>query len=146
VARAAKSTRTVEEPEMDWEVDAVAYLEARDQEAKYAKAKKAKYKAVVEALEELGEETEDGHRDLDLTHPVGDIVGLRWQRKVSETVDEEAAMKILEKKGLVDECVEMVPRLNQDAIMACFQRKQLTRKEVFTMFPEKVTYALVTRK
>ena len=97
----------------------------------------------MKAVEELGEVDGRGHRVLELPHEVAGVAKLTQQRRVSKTLDMDAAEKILEDKGLLDECVEYVPVINEEAVMAAFYKKQLTEEDIDAMFPAKVSYAFL---
>lgn len=124
----------------------MAWLDAKEK-ADAAKREMDKYRSeLLEALVENGEEDENGHVYLDLPEQVGKWVGLQRQRRVTDTVDEELALSILEEKGLTDRCVQMVPSIDQDAIYACLYEELLDEDDIYRMFPPKITYALVAVK
>ena len=92
-----------------------------------------------EAVKELGEVDGRGHITLELD----DEIKVVNQRKVSKVLDNDTAMKILTDKNLLDECAPLVRQVDQDAVMAAVYKGQLTEDEVDSMFPAKVTYALI---
>ena len=147
VARTANTgSRTLETESIEWQSKASAWLEAKE---RYDAAKKEmdKYRpSLMEALDELGDEDENGHRFLDLPVQVGKWVGLQRQRRVTDTVDEQAALELLKEKGLEDRCVKMVPQIDQDAIYAALYEGLLSEDDIYAMFPPRVTYALVAVK
>lgn len=147
VVRAADtSSRTLDSDNVSWQSEAVAWLDAK---ARYDAAKKEMdgYRsALLQALNDLGEEDENGHAYLDLPEQVGKWVGLQRQRRVTDTLDEETAFQILKDRGLEDRCIKMVPQIDPDAIYACLYEDLLTEGEIYAMFPIKVTYALVAVK
>lgn len=139
-------SRSLETENVEWQSQAVSWLEAKE---RYDAAKKEmdKYRAtLMGALDELGEEDENGHRFLDLPAQVGKWVGLQRQRRVTDTIDEETAFSILKEKGLEDRCVKMVPQIDQDAIYAALYQGLLSEDDIYAMFPPRVTYALVAVK
>lgn len=86
-----------------------------------------------------GLESDDrGHRSTTI-----DGVKLTTQRRVSKALDMDAADKILTAKGIKDQCITMVPVINEDAIMAAFYENYLTEEDIDTMFPAKVSYAFI---
>ena len=97
-------------------------------------------KSLLEAVEKLGEVDGKGHRKLEV-----DGVLLTQQRKVSNPLDAELAEQLITEKGLLDVCMPLVRRLDQEAIMAAFYRKEFTEQEIMDMLPEKVTYAFVVK-
>jgi hypothetical protein len=92
-----------------------------------------------DAVKELGEVDGRGHITLELD----DDIKVVNQRKVSKVLDNDTAMKILTDKNLLDDCAPLVRQVDQDAVMAAVYKGQLTEDEVDSMFPAKVTYALI---
>lgn len=97
-------------------------------------------KSLVEALEKLGEVDGKGHIKLEV-----DGITLTHQRKVSNPLNAELAEKLITEKGLLDTCMPLVRRLDQEAIMAAFYRKEFTEQEIMDMLPEKISYAFVVK-
>lgn len=91
------------------------------------------------AVKELGEVDGRGHITLELD----DDIKVTNQRKVIKVLDNDTAMKILTDKNLLDDCAPLVRQVDQDAVMAAVYKGQLTEDEVDSMFPAKVTYALI---
>ena len=147
MARAADTGIREMNPEIvQWESEALAWMDAKSR-ADAAKKEMDTYRpSLMQALADEGIEDENGHRTLELTHVVGKWSGIQRQRRVSESQDMDTINRILEEKGLKDRCIEMVPQVNNDAIYACLYEGLLTEDEVYAMFPEKVTYALVAVK
>jgi hypothetical protein len=92
---------------------------------------------ISEAVDEL-EPNENGHRIMS----VGDV-RLTRQRRVSKTLDVAQAELILTKKGIKGACMKMVPVIDEDAIMTAFYNGHLTEEDIDSMFPAKVSYALL---
>jgi hypothetical protein len=93
-----------------------------------------------------GEPDENGHLWLRLPESVDGITALQRQRRVSQSLDEDAAEKLLKEKGLFDRCYVMQPVLKEDEVMACLYEGLITEEEVDAMFPKKVTWAFLTSK
>jgi len=55
----------------------------------------------------------------------------------------DVAEKILGEKNLKEQCIKMVPMLDEAEIMASFYRGDLTEEDIDAMFPSKVSYAFV---
>lgn len=94
----------------------------------------------------VGEPDEDGHRYLDFGRPIGDYTGFQWQRRVSRTLDEDAALSLLIHRGLEDRCIEHRPEVIQDEVMACVAEGLLSEEDLDVMFPPKVSFAFCTVK
>lgn len=93
-----------------------------------------------DAAQKLGEVDSKGHVVLQ----VGDTK-LTNQRKVSNQLNAEVAEKIITEKGLLEDCMPFVRKLDQDAIMAALYKDQLTEEDIKQMFPEKITYAFLVQ-
>lgn len=147
LARRASTTRTPKtDIETSWQADAAAWMLCK-QSYDAAKKEMEKYRSrLLAALDAEGTEDENGHRFLYLEEPVGPFAGIQRQRRVSDTLDEERAMQILEERDLLDSCVKMVPQIDQDAVFAALYDRDLTEADIEAMFPPKVTYALVAVK
>jgi hypothetical protein len=102
-------------------------------------------KNLKQGIEELGEADDRGHIVVEFDEEVAGIRRVMQQRRVSKTLDINAAEKILKEKGIHDQCVTMVPVLNEDAIMAAYYEGAVTEEDIDTMFPAKVTWALVLK-
>ena len=99
-----------------------------------------------ELVDTIGEPDEKGHLWLRLPHEVDGYTALQRQRKVSQTLDEDAATNILKTKGIYDRCFVMRPVLKEDEVMACLYEGLLTEEEIDEMFPKKVSYAFIPSK
>lgn len=107
----------------------IGFLTTRQNEAK---------KSILEDVTAYGEEDGRGHIILEF-----DDIKITNQKRVSKALDMETAETILAEKNLTERCVQMVPLLDEDAIMAAFYEGQLTEEDIDSMFPAKVSYALI---
>lgn len=82
---------------------------------------------------------------LDLEEPVGDrkIAKLKAQRSVSTGLNAVVAEEILKGKGLWDECVEMVPQLDEGKVHAAYYDRKITDDELSRMFPQSINFSLI---
>ena len=99
-----------------------------------------------ELITELGEESDKGHVVLDLGCEVSGYRSVMRQKKVTTSLDMEAAEKILNDLELYDECVTMVPVLDDAKIFKAYLDKKLTEADFDSMFPAKVSWAIVMSK
>jgi hypothetical protein len=99
-------------------------------------------KRLTESIDEFGTEDERGHIVL----AVEDAEQIMKQKRVIKNLDINAAEIILNKKGIKDTCIKMVPTLDESAIMAAFYNGHLTEEDIDTMFPQKVSYAFIVGK
>jgi hypothetical protein len=102
-------------------------------------------KRLIEAVDELGEFNDRGHKVLALDDDSINVATLTKQRKVSNPLDMDVAETLLTKRGIKDTCIKMVPTLDESAIMAAFYSGHLTEEDIDAMFPEKVSYAFIVK-
>lgn len=123
--------------------DVQQYVLLKDQisllNAKQAEIKKRLQTAVTE----MGEVDGRGHQVLEINDPISGVNNITNQRRVSKSLDMDVAEKILEDKDILEDCLEFVPTLNEEAIMAAFYKGQLTEEDIDKMFPSKVSYAFI---
>jgi hypothetical protein len=89
-----------------------------------------------------GEPDDKGH----LWYPLDGYRSLQRQRKVSQSLDADAATRILNERGLSDRCYSMQPVLNEDEVMACLYEGKLSEEDIDTMFPKKIIWAFIPSK
>ena len=99
-----------------------------------------------ELITELGEETDKGHIVLELGCDVAGYRSVMRQKKVTTSLDMEAAEKILHDLDLYEECVTLVPVLDEAKVFKAYLDKKLTEADFDTMFPAKVSWAIVMSK
>lgn len=98
-------------------------------------------KRLTESVEELGKVDDRGHVVLEI-----DGTKMTKQRKVSKTLDIDIATAVLKEKNIYEKCVEMVPVLQDNEILACVYTGELTEADIDTMFPSKVSYAFLVKE
>lgn len=96
-------------------------------------------KRLNEAVQELGEVDGRGHITLELDEDIK----ITNQRRVSKSLNMDTADKLLEERGIKEDCIIMIPTVSEDAIMAAFYKGQLSEEDIDAMFPAKVSYAFV---
>ena len=99
-----------------------------------------------EYVETNGQEDDRGHVYVELPEEVDGYVGMQRQRRVSVSVDMDAAILLLTKKGLADRCIKPVPTVDEDEVMACLYEGKLSEEEIDHMFPKKITWAFMPMK
>ena len=97
-------------------------------------------KRLSDATESYGEVDSKGH----IVFEFGDAKLIK-QRKVSNPLNEEVAMRILTEKDLLDECAPKVRKFDQDAIMAAVYKGFLTENDIDEMLPPKISYAFIIK-
>jgi len=99
-------------------------------------------KRLLTSLDEV-EPDDRGHRVLDLEDETIGDVRLTKQRRVSKTLDMSIAENVLKKKKIYDQCIKMIPTLDEAAIMAAFYEGHLTEDDIDSMFPAKESFAFL---
>ena len=102
-------------------------------------------KILIEEVEHYGEEGMNGHISLNIDDEIKGSLTLTKQRKVSNPLDIEVAEKLLEERGIKDECIKMVPVLDDAAIMAAHYTGKLSEQDIDAMFPAKVSWAFIVK-
>ena len=95
------------------------------------------------AAVEQEESDEKGHKKLVIDDKIKGEVTLTKQRKVSKTLDMDIAEDILTKKKIKDQCIKMVPVIDEAEIMAAFYEGHLTEADIDAMFPSKESFAFL---
>lgn len=147
-----------EDRELDWDALAatIRQLAILEQNAALLGRRKKELRDRLEAITLL-EGVPDEKDHLWLQFPDGPISGytaLKIERRVSTPLDAEKAEEILRSivvdmdgpVTLWDECIEFVPQLNEDAVMAAHYEGRITAEQIDEMYPKHVTDAFVPQK
>lgn len=97
-------------------------------------------------VDKQGEVDDKGHIWLPLPESVEGVSSLKRERRVTQSLDMDAAIVILTQKGLAERCIKPVPTIAEDEVMAALYEGKLTEEDVDTMFPKKITWAFITSK
>lgn len=97
-------------------------------------------------VDQQGETDDKGHVWLPLPEEVDGVVSLKRERRVSQSLDMDAAILILTQKGLAERCIKPIPTVAEDEVMAALYEGKLTEDDVDAMFPKKITWAFITSK
>jgi hypothetical protein len=103
-------------------------------------------KRILAVIEEIGETNEKGSLVLPINDHVSNTASVVKQRRVSKVFDEDKANDLLKEKGLFESVTKTIVVLDQDAVMAAYYDGKLTDEDIESMFPEKVTWALILEK
>lgn len=103
-------------------------------------------KRIMAVIEERGEVNDKGSLILDASDSNNGPMQVVKQRRVSKMFDEDKADALLQEKGLFETCTKTITVLDQDAVMAAYYDGKLTDEDIETMFPEKVSWALIVEK
>lgn len=103
-------------------------------------------KKLAAAVEENGEEDDRGHVWLQLPESVEGVYALQRQRRVSQSLDEDKAVDILNELGLLESCSKVIRVIDDEAVMAAHYDDKITESQIDSMYPKKVTFAFVPAK
>lgn len=103
-------------------------------------------KRILAVVQEIGETNEKGSLVLPINDPVSNTANVVKQRRVSKAFDEDTANDLLKEKGLFESVTKTITVLDQDAVMAAYYDGKLTDEDIESMFPEKVSWALILEK
>jgi len=118
------------------------YLRLKDEVGVLTTRQTELKKRLLNSLDEI-EPDDRGHRVLNVTDDLVGEVRLTKQRRVSKTLDMDVAEEILKNKKIYDQCINMVPVLDEGAIMSAFYEGYLTENDIDTMFAAKESYAFL---
>jgi hypothetical protein len=118
------------------------YIGIKEQADAISKRQNA-LKAELSTVVDEASPDEKGHKSLVIEDDTVGTVTMTRQRRVSKTLDMSVAETILERKGIKDNCIKMVPTLDEAAIMSAFYEGYLTEEDIDAMFPAKVSYAFL---
>ena len=144
MVRVKRSPKVTEEDEFYSQVS--AYLRMKQVIADLTKEANEIRDGLSRRVEEKGNTDDSGSFWLPLDDEIEGFTSLKRERRVSRSVDEESAERILREEGLYERCYDTVPVLNQDEVMACLIEDLLTDEQVEEMFPSKVSWAFVPKK
>ena len=89
---------------------------------------------------------EKGNRFLYFNEPNQGVEGIKRERRVSQILDEDAAMVVVKKYGLEEKCLETIVVLNEDGLLAANFDGTIPDEEMKALYSEKETFALVLVK
>lgn len=119
--------------------EAKQYIDLKKQIAFLSDRQKELRTRLESVLKDNGEMDGRGHLTLELD----DDIVVKHQRRESKSIDMDATEKLLADKGIKDDCIKMVPQLDEDKIFAAYYQGQLNDDDMTVMFPTKVTYAFL---
>jgi hypothetical protein len=127
---------------MDVAEDLRQYLALKDQLKLLTDRQNEIKNRLIEAVD-LEQADDRGHRIMTVDNDAFGTVSMTRQRRVSKNLDMQVAEDILTKKGIKDQCIKMVPMIDESAIMSAFYENYLTEEDIDAMFPAKVSYAFI---
>lgn len=104
-------------------------------------------KKMLSAIVETDGYTDDkGSEYVDFKEPIDGFVGLKRERRVYQSLDEDKALNVLAKKKLTSLCTRTITVVDEDAVRAAFFDGKLTQDDIDAMFTTRINYAFVPRK
>ena len=100
---------------------------------------------IVEWLQETVDPDADGNHEFPLEEPVAGFARLKLVRVVKNGTDLEAVERIAKEKNL-PQCLKLVAVPDEDEIAQAALRGEITDEEMAEMFPQSVSYRLMTPK
>jgi hypothetical protein len=131
----------------------VRELAVLKRQSRVLSTRQSEISALLRGLADLaGVPDEKGHKVLDLGESIEGIGKLVLQRRVSRPLDADVAETILQSivtdedfgRTLWNDCVEMVPMLDEDKVMAAHYDGLLTEEQIDLMFPVSESWAFTT--
>jgi hypothetical protein len=103
-------------------------------------------KTLMTVLEESGEADDKGNRFYYFPESVDGVQGVKRERRLSQSLDEDAAMELIEKHNLQNSCLENIVVLNEDGLLAANFDGIISDKEMASLYDEKESFAFILVK
>jgi hypothetical protein len=96
-------------------------------------------------VDQFGYSDESGHLRLEIDRPFEfggkRYEGIKRERRVSRTLNEERAQSLAQAKGLLERLFPMRPVLDADELYVLYEEGLLTENEIDDLFDARVTWA-----
>ena len=124
------------------------WIHADDAVKQFSKDKEDRRQELLTILEETGTEDEAGHRWINWPDdPVeGRIKGIKAERRVSRTLDLEAAEEYLRGRKLYNKCTQTVVSLDEDKILGLNFDGTISDADLEKIYVVSETYAFVPQR
>ena len=122
------------------------YLQFRRAKERFDKNSEILKKDLMSYLDREGEQDGRGNCYYWLEEPNEDVHGIKRERRISQSLDEEAALELIKKYGLEDECLETITVINEDGLLAANFAGLIPDNEVKSLYTEKQSFAFVLLK
>ena len=114
---------------------------------KTLEAREGELKKTLSTIVETDGYTDDkGSEYIDFREPIDGFAGLKRERRVYQTLDEEKAFDVLAKKKLTKLCTKTITVVDEEAVQAAFYDGKLTQDDIDAMFTVRINYAFIPRK
>lgn len=99
-----------------------------------------------DVIDRLGYEDDKGHRYFDLPEDVEGVVRVQRRRRVSTSLDDEAALALVESKGLPRErFVKTIEVFDEEEILKAHYEGVISEDEIDALTTTNVSWALYTQ-
>jgi hypothetical protein len=122
------------------------YIGVRQQREVFAKKEDEYKKQLAQIVETQGYTDDKGSEYIDFGEEIEGYAGLKRERRVNASLDEEKAFDILRKRNLYDACTTTITVVNEDAVRAAMFDGKLSQEDLDAMFSYKISYAFIPRK
>lgn len=122
------------------------YLQFRRGRERFQKNEDILKKDLMLFLAANGEQDGKGGAVYTMEDPIDEVAGIKRERRVSQILDEEAAMELVLKYGLESSCLETITVLNEDGLLAANFAGVVPDEEIKALYTQKETFAFVLIK
>jgi hypothetical protein len=122
------------------------YLQFRRAKEKFDKNSEILKKDLLSFLERKGEKDDRGSSYYWLEEPDDEVQGIKRECRTSQAFDEEAALELIKKYGLENECLETITVINEDGLLAANFAGLIPDAEVKALYTEKESFAFILLK
>jgi hypothetical protein len=98
--------------------------------------------SLMEVVKVVGDADDKGHLWMELDEEINGVRSVLAEKRVSQSLNEERALEIIEERGLTERCTQMVRVVDHDEVMACLYEEALSEADLDEMFDRKITWAL----
>lgn len=141
MARVA-DTQRVPEPMNSLEAQVREYKYLKDQIDALSTRQKQLREGLMEIVIEEGYIDDQGHHWYEFEDAIDGVASLQRQRRISRSLDEDAAEAVLKPLGLWEQCTEVRRVVDQDKVYEALYDGDLTEADIDAIFPAKTTWAL----
>lgn len=135
-----------QEPQINTLATALEYLSYRRSRETLQKKEDGLKKDLLTSIAEVGEPDDKGSRYFHFLDPDGDVSAIKRERRVSQMLQEDEAMALVEKYGLQSSCLETITVLREDGLLAANFDGVIPDEEMKSLYVDKETFALILVK
>jgi len=103
-------------------------------------------KSIMESLTNEGSPDDKGNRFYYFPESLDDVQGVKRERRISQVMDEDAALELVAKYGLESSCLETITVLNEDGLLAANFEGKIPDSEMSALYTERESFAFILVK